>query len=381
MVANGLDLPEKWIPLLRDRRVGLLTSVSGVNRVLQRNIDCLLGAGIRITALFSPEHGLRGAYAAGDDVASASDPSTGLPVYSLYSKDSRRFSENMVSDVDVIVYDIGDVGARYYTYLTTLYNTVEDCAHFNKPLVVLDRINPLGGNVLEGITLQPECLSFVGAYAMPVRYGMTPGEFANMVNQEQHLGCKLTVVETEGWRRSMLFPDTGLPWIPPSPALQHFENALCYPGTCLLEGTNLSEGRGTADPFIMIGAPYVQAERLVAALNRYGLAGVRFLPVAFIPTASKHQGAVCEGVKLILDDPLIFQPFATALILIQTVQRLWPKDFSFLPSCAGAQWPQIDLLSGSHGLREGHPSLLQDAQIDCEAFQLRRQPYLLYGGA
>lgn len=382
MVQNGIDRPEVWKKLLRGKRVGLVTAASGYDATLRRSVDCMLAEGVRITALFAPEHGLRGAAAAGEDVAAASDPRTGLPVYSLYRKESRRFSENMFHDVDVMVYDIGDVGARFFTYLSTLLNTVEDCARFHTPLVVLDRINPLGGCVAEGASLRLDCRSFVGAYPLPIRYALTPGEFALMANVQERFGCELTVVEAVGWRRGWLHPQTGLPWVPPSPALQHFENALLYPGTCLAEGTNLSEGRGTAAPFLLLGAPYADADTLAHRLTSLALPGVGFLPAAFTPSAGKHAGVACEGVRIILTDAHVCRPVTVGLALLDAVRELWPGAFAFLPPGGESNLPMIDLLSGNHRLREGQTGAgyLAGAATDCEAFLARSKPYRLYEG-
>lgn len=382
MIINGIDRPEVWTKLLKGKRVGLLTAASGFDAGLCRTVDRMLMEGVHLTALFGPEHGIRGAAFAGDDVDTTIDPRTGLTVYSLYRKDSKRFTENMVKDVDVIVYDIADVGVRFYTYITTLLYTVEDCARFNKPLVVLDRINPLGGITLEGGALQPDCHSFIGDYDIPIRYGLTAGEFAMMANAEQRFGCDLTVVEVQGWRRNQLHCDTGLPWIPPSPALQHFENALLYPGTCLLEGANVSEGRGTADPFALIGSPYIDGECLSEAMNDQRLRGVRFLPTAFTPTDRKYQGILCSGVKILLKDAHACEPVTVGLTLLDTIRALWPDSFAFLPPGTEFSLPAIDLLSGGHQLRKGQSGqeYLTEAQTACETFAKRSRPYQLYKG-
>ena len=382
MIINGIDRPEVWTKLLKGKRVGLLTAASGFDAGLCRTVDRMLMEGVHLTALFGPEHGIRGAAFAGDDVDTTIDPRTGLTVYSLYRKDSKRFTENMVKDVDVIVYDIADVGVRFYTYITTLLYTVEDCVRFNKPLVVLDRINPLGGIALEGGALLPDCHSFIGDYDMPIRYGLTVGEFAIMANAEQRFRCDLTVVEVQGWRRNQLHCDTGLPWIPPSPALQHFENALLYPGTCLLEGANVSEGRGTADPFALIGSPYIDGECLSEAMNDQRLRGVRFLPTAFTPTDRKYQGILCSGVKILLKDAHACEPVTVGLTLLDTIRALWPDDFAFLPPSTEFSLPAIDLLSGSHQLREGQSGqeYLTEAQAACKTFAKRSRPYQLYKG-
>jgi len=382
LILNGIDRPERWLGLLSGQRVGLLTSAAGLNAQLQRNLDALMSAGVRVTTLFGPEHGIRGDAAAGNDVAAGTDPRTNLPVFSLYRKESKRFTENMLRDVDVVVYDMADVGARFYTYITTLLYTVEDCGRTHVPLVVLDRVNPLGGAVIEGCALAADCHSFIGDYDLPIRYGLTAGEFAMMVNAERRCGCDLTVVPVAGWRRHQLHCDTGLPWIPPSPALQHFENALLYPGTCLLEGVNVSEGRGTADPFLLIGAPYIDGERLAEHMNSLSLPGVAFIPAHFTPAERKYAGVACSGVKILLTDAHACFSVTVGVRLLDAIRSLWPSDFAFLPPGQEFDRPALDLLSGNDRLRRGQSAheWLGEAQADCAAFAKRCLPYHLNGG-
>ena len=235
MVLNGLDHLADAAPWLKGRRLGLITSTSGVTRMLTSGIDAI-HAQFPLTALFGPEHGVRGDHDAGATVETYTDPATRLPVYSLYRKDSQHMTPEMLDLVDTVIYDIQDIGARFYTYISTLLYVMRDCAAAGKELVVLDRINPLGGKV-EGGLLQP---GFVGAYPLTTRYGLTPGEFARLANEEQHIGCQLHVLPVLGWKREMLFPETGLYWMMPSPAIPNFETALLYPGTCLTEATNIS---------------------------------------------------------------------------------------------------------------------------------------------
>lgn len=380
MIHNGIDRPEVWKPLLGNKRVGLLTAASGFTADLVRNVDSMLANGIQLTALYGPEHGIRGGGGAGDNVDTSIDIKTGLTVFSLYRKDSKRFTQAMLDGVDVVVYDIVDVGVRFYTYITTLLYALEDCARFGKTLVVLDRVNPLGGIAVEGGALAQDCHSFIGDYDMPIRYGLTAGEFATMANAEMKFGCDLEVVEVSGWQRDMMFHQTGLPWVPPSPALQHYENAVLYPGTCLLEGTNLSEGRGTADPFAIVGAPYIDGEVLAFQMNAKALPGVRFVPVVFTPSASKHQNVECQGVKLLLDDPAQYQSVQAGLALMDTVAALYPEQFAFTPPHADFSLPSIDLLSGSHKLREGQSAAAYMAEADqyCQSFQKRSCQYYRY---
>lgn len=257
MVLNGIDRYQEYSGLFQGKRVGLITSPSGMDREFRSAIS-LLNDICDLRALFSPEHGVRGSMGAGELVDAYEDPYTKIPVYSLYRKDSKRLTSEMLDLVDLVVYDIQDVGCRYYTFIYTMLYALEDCAKAGKEFVVLDRINPLGGSVTEGNILPKEFESFVGAYPLCMRYGLTVGEFARMANEEQGWNAKLTVVPCQGWKRGMLFPETGRPWIAPTMGIPRFETALLYPGACLLEGTNLSEGRGTTAPFeIKIGRAHV----------------------------------------------------------------------------------------------------------------------------
>lgn len=310
MVLNGLDHLADAAPWLKGRRLGLITSTSGVTRMLTSGIDAI-HAQFPLTALFGPEHGVRGDHDAGATVETYTDPATRLPVYSLYRKDSQHMTPEMLDLVDTVIYDIQDIGARFYTYISTLLYVMRDCAAAGKELVVLDRINPLGGKV-EGGLLQPGFESFVGAYPLTTRYGLTPGEFARLANEEQHIGCQLHVLPVLGWKREMLFPETGLYWMMPSPAIPNFETALLYPGTCLTEATNISEGRGTSAPFELIGAPFINGAALADRMNAKKLPGVIFTAAYFTPSASKHAGRRCEGVHIHLTDTKAMTPSAPA---------------------------------------------------------------------
>lgn len=381
MVAYGIDQLREYAHVFRGKRLGLLTSSSGRDSALRSSVD-LLGEAYDLRALYAPEHGIRGAMEAGDEFSSSVDEKTGVPVFSLYQKDQKRLTQKMLENVDAVVYDIQDVGARFYTYLTTLLYTLQDCASYGRELIVLDRPNPLGGTMVEGCGLTQTCKSFVGCYDLPIRYGLTAGEFATMVNEEQGLHCRLIVIPVKGWTRRQLFCDTGNLWITPSPSLPYFEQAMVYPGTCLLEGTNLSEGRGTPNPFALVGAPYIQGERLCQAMNQKGLTGVLFTSAAFIPTASKHAGVPCEGVQLHVTQPYAYQAFTVGMELLYTVREMYPKAFAFnAPLCEGTP-PTIDLLSGSSDIRLGvktKAQLLDEALEYCRQFQERAQTFYLYG--
>ena len=380
MTHCGLENIPACDRALKGKRLGLITSVSGVDARLESGIE-LLHRRYGLTALFGPEHGRRGEAGAGETVDSSRDPVTGLPVYSLYGRDSRRMPPEALEHLDAVVYDMKDLGVRYYTFIATLLGAVEDCAAAGKELIVLDRPDPLGGVAVEGGVLQPQYASFVGPWQLPVRYGLTAGELAGMYNQREHKGCRLTVVPLEGWRREMLWPDTGRLFMPPSLGIPRFETALVYPGTCLVEGTNLSEGRGTSSPFEVVGAPWVDARRLTDELRRRELPGVLFTPAWFTPSASKHAGEACQGVRLHVADAHTFRPVRTGLELLDAVRTLWPEQFALLPPPKEGGRPFISLLAGCGDLQDPHwdkDALLERFERESEAFAREKTAYHLY---
>ena len=380
MFALGIERIEEYPKLFCGKRLGMILSPSGTDQRLRLSAE-VLGAHADLRALYGPEHGVRGAAAAGEIVEGAQrDRRTGLPVYSLYRRDSKRLTEDMVRGVDALVYDIQDLGLRFYTYVSTLLYALEDCARFGKELIVLDRPNPLGGLRVEGGLLQEGFESFVGSYDMPIRYGLTAGEFARMANEERKIGCRLTVIPMQGWRREMLFPELGYPFLMPSPAIPHFSNAMHYAGTCLFEGTNVSEGRGTADPFALIGAPYVDADALCCAARGKNWPGLLVTEAHFTPTASKYAGELCHGVHLHLTDARAYEAVRVAVELMELIRGMYPGDFAFNPPAEGETRPMADLLSGGSGLREGVPAdgLLDEWRRQSGAFARRAQPYYLY---
>ncbi len=382
-VRSGLDrLVCEFRPLIDRQRVGLVTNASAISGDVTPAADALSDV-CTLTALLSPEHGLTSHEADGARVASSIDPRTRLPVYSLYGE-RKRPDANMLSDVDVLVFDIQDVGARFYTYIWTMSYVLEAAAEFDIPLIVLDRPNPIGGQILEGPLLEPGYDSFVGRYLLPLRHGMTVGELGRLFNAERKLGVDLTVVEMAGWRRSMWFDQTGLPWVPPSPAMPKLDTAIVYPGMCLLEGTNVSAGRGTATPFEAIGAPWIDAYRLVDALNDLDLAGVRFRPVFFAPSASKYAGQTCQGVYLHVVDRARFRPLRSGLHVLSTIRSLFPDAFAWLGTSWEGRPPHFDLLMGNGWVREwidaGRPvdEVVARWQDELARFDALRQKYILY---
>lgn len=379
MILNGIDNIAGSGRLFKGKRLGLITSPTGLNADGLSTIQ-ILHDNYELAALFSPEHGVRGDLAAGAMVDTYTDPGTGIPVYSLYRKDSKRLTQEMLDAVDVVVYDIQDVGVRYYTFISTMLLALEDCARAGKPFVVLDRINPLDGATVEGNVLKEGFRSFVGHYPLTVRYGLTAGEVACMANDQMGWGAELHVVRCRNWERHMQFPDTRGLWIPPSMGIPRFETALLYPGTCLFEGTNLSEGRGTPYPFEMIGAPFIHAEKLIGEMNGLGLPGVHFRPVYFKPTASKHEGIHCSGVQVHVTDRRAVRPLDTGVMLLYTIKRMF-GEFAFLPPVREGSRPFIDLLGGDSLYREenANPSvLLEQFREESRQFAEAKRTYHLY---
>jgi len=355
--------------LVRGQRLGLVTSAAAVDSQLRTTIELLAEASRsgahpwRLTRLFAPEHGLRGDAPAGVPIEDTTDPITGLPVSSLYGP-HRRPTPAMLADVDVLVIDLVDVGARFYTYGVTMAECLVAGATHGRPVVVLDRPNPLGGLQVEGPRLQPGFESFVGRAHQPIRHGLTLGELARAIAHLEGLApsLQLHVVPLQGWQRAQWADQTGLPWVLPSPNLPTLESATVYPGTGLLEGTTLSEGRGTTRPFELVGAPGIAPERWATRLNALATAGqlpgVRFRPCWFVPWTSKHAGVRCGGVQLHVTDRTVFRPVATGVWLLATAWAEWPQVCSWRPPRApqgagqpSSSWP-IDRLYGSAALRE-----------------------------
>jgi uncharacterized protein YbbC (DUF1343 family) len=380
-LVAGIDvLLEDRADLVEGKRVGLVTNPTGVDRSLRSSIDRLAAhPGVTLVALFGPEHGVRGDAQAGDKVASTHDPRTGVPVHSLYGE-HREPTDAMLEGVDVLVFDIQDVGARFYTYPYTLANVMRAARRAGITVVVPDRPNPVGGVHVEGPVLEPEYASFVGQYPIPIRHGLTLGELARLFNDAFGIGAELHVVPMRGWRRDAVEPGHALPWVPPSPNMPTPDTALVYPGTALLEGTNASEGRGTTRPFEIVGAPYVDADALAERMNALGLPGVRFRPTWFTPMFSKHAGELCGGVQLHVTDRDAFRPVRTGIALLVALQALHPDAFAFLPG----ELPFFDKLIGNGWVREailaGEPVEAIEArwQSELARFEAMRMRYLLY---
>lgn len=378
MIFFGVDRISEYRGILTGR-VALLTAPSGRtsgNRstiaVLQECCDLVL--------LLAPEHGVRGDKAAGALFADETDEDSGLPVRSLYTKESKRLSAETLEKFDTLVYDIADVGCRYYTFISTLKFCIADCARAGKRLVVLDRPNPLGDRV-EGGVLQDAVSSFVGCHSLPVCYGLTCGELALMLNQELHAGCDLHIVPCAGLARHMTFRDWGLPWVMPSMGIPRYETALLYPGTCLIEGTNCSEGRGTADPFAIIGAPFIKAEAFCTAFNALHCPGIVATPVYFTPTASKHQGILCGGIHLHILDEALLKPVELGVKLLDLLRTLYPADFRLLPPHQAGGRPFLSLLAGHRDFENPGwrpEEILRRYEEESSDFRRRKAPFEIY---
>jgi uncharacterized protein YbbC (DUF1343 family) len=381
-VQSGLDCLLDDPNLLTGQRVGLVTNASAVTCTAVPAVQALAPV-CTLVALFAPEHGLATHAPDGVPVPFAVDPQTGLPVYSLYGE-NKEPTAAAVQDVNLLLFDIQDIGARFYTYIWTLSHVLEAAARFHLPVVILDRPNPVNGLVCEGPLLHPDYHSFVGRGPLPVRHGMTVGELGHLFTDAFNLNVDLTVIKMADWQRRMWFDDTGLPWVPTSPAMPKLETATVYPGTCLLEGTNLSEGRGTATPFECMGAPWVDGPRLADALNELRLPGVRFRPTSFTPSASKHKGETCHGVYLHVMDRRSFAPLQTGLHILSTLVQLWPKDFCWLGTSWEGRHPHFDLLIGNGWVRDrldkGAPvsEIVAHWKEELLQFSSQRQRYSLY---
>lgn len=375
LTLNGIDvLARDGYAALKGKRVGLITNHTGKDQNGSATIDLLFKApDVKLVALFSPEHGIRGALDQ-EKITNSTDEKTGLPIYSLYGE-TRKPTDEMLKNLDVLVYDIQDIGARFYTYISTLGLALEAAAKNKVKVVVLDRVNPINGADVEGPLADADKLSFIAHHRIPVRHGMTVGEMAQLFNAERNINADLQIVKLENWRRATWFDETGLTWINPSPNMRSFTAALLYPGICLLEPTNVSVGRGTDTPFELLGAPYIDGRKLAAALSQAKLPGVRFVPVRFTPTTSVNKGVECGGLNVIITDRTQFDAVLTGLEIAAQIFKLYPKDFNadrfnrlLVSDKIFAAFKQ-----GSDG-----KALRQIYASEVEQFKALRQKYLLY---
>jgi len=394
--ANHLDS-------IKNKKIGLITNQTGVDHALRSLVYLFYSnPDINLVAMYAPEHGIRGNAQAGEYVPFYRDEKTGLPVYSLYGQslkpDSGPLSDadaamrsfdtvaegklpelSMLANVDVMVFDIQDIGTRIYTYISTMAYCMQVCAEKGIDFIVLDRPNPINGESMEGPVLEyPEYSSFVGLYPIPVRHGMTMGELASLFN-DQFLPKKvnLTVIPMIGWRRNMWYDQTGLPWILPSPNIPSLQTATVYPGQVFLEGTNVSEGRGTTKPFEMFGSPWIKGEDLVNTLNRLNLPGEKFTEIWFTPFYSKFNGLLCSGAQLHVHDRESFRPFYTTLHIIQAIRHMCPDNFEF-------HRDYFDKIAGSASIRKALErgdrieEVIGTSAAKLEEFKNLRKAYLLY---
>ncbi len=389
-VRTGLDriASGEMADRVRGRRVGLLCHGASVDARLCHAREVLPAAGAKIVALFAPEHGLFGAAQDMEALEHESDALTGAPIHSLYGTmpESLVPTADMLRGIDLFVVDVQDVGARYYTFVWTAAFSLRACARAGVPVVVLDRPNPIDGVHVEGPLVEPAFGSFVGPYPVANRHGMTVGEILRLVARAENVEAALEVVALEGWSREMVFVTTGLPWVLPSPNMPTVNTALVYPGACLFEGTNLSEGRGTTRPFEIVGAPYLDGAELAAALAALSLPGVVFRPIEFRPQFHKHAAERCGGVQIHVTDRNAFRPLATGVAVVQEARRLGGEAFAWRTERYEFidDIPAFDLLCGNARVRE---MIETDLPLDVitaswrpdeERFTRERKPLLLY---
>ena len=371
---TGIDVLEaqKFVPLA-GKRVGLITNQTGIDRNRRSTIDLLAHApGVKLVALFSPEHGIRGTF--DERVSSTTDEATGLPVHSLYGE-TERPTDAMLAGLDALVFDLQDAGLRFYTYITTMGYAMEAAATHHIAFYVLDRPDPLGGERVEGPVLDRDRMNFVGYFPMPVRMAMTLGEMAQMFKAENKIGCDLHIIRMQNWQRLMWFSDTGLPWVSPSPNLRSPEAGILYPGLEILQAGGVSVGRGTARPFELLGAPWIHGEELAAYLNRRAIPGVRFEPEKFTPDSGLHRGELCEGVRIALTDRNLLQPLRMGIEIASALGKLYPGRFETAK--------MIFLVGNAETVKQlsdgkNPTAIVASWNKDLEAFRKVRGKYLLY---
>jgi len=387
-VQTGLDRIQAYQSLFQGKRIGIITNHTAYSRDGHHITDVYTTIpGVTIGALFGPEHGIKGEADAGQKVNSQTNPLSGIPVYSLYGK-TRKPTKTMLQNIDLLVFDIQDIGARFYTYIWTMALAMEAAAEQNIPFVVLDRPNPLNGVSVEGNLLDTAYSTFVGLFPIPVRHGLTVGELARLFNGEGWLKngvqAKLTVISMQNWKRGEWYDETGLRFIKPSPNMPNLETATVYPGLCLLEGTNVSEGRGTYTPFLQFGAPWINSELLTKNLNSLHLPGVLFEAQNFTPqsiagmsTNPKYKGERCQGVRIRVSNREVFNAYATGIWVVSTIYNLYPEKFKWRVT-------HFDRLCGTDRVRKtiqksgDIKALLSSFQKQAAHFKQIRKPYLIY---
>jgi uncharacterized protein YbbC (DUF1343 family) len=388
-VQVGLDIFEKnWPKKLKGSRVGLLAHPSSINSRVEHAVNIFLRSSkLALNAIFGPQHGIHGETQ--DNMIEWEgfvDPHTGLPVFSLYGH-TRKPKPAMLKDIDVLAIDVQDVGSRYYTFIWTMELCMQACQEMNKSIVILDRPNPIGGHITEGPVLDIAYASFIGQRALPVRHGMTIGEIGTYLCNEFYPKLDFHIIPMNGWRRTMWFDETRLPWVMPSPNMPTLDTAAVYPGMCLLEGTNISEGRGTTRPFEICGAPFIEPTALVKQLDALKLPGILFRPLYFQPTFQKHAGHLCGGAHIHIINRKLFKPFKTGVAIIKTIYSLYPQQFSWKqpPYEYEREKMPIDILAGTDRLRKdiekGIGLKQMEAWWEGQRLQFQknvRKKYLLY---
>lgn len=388
MIRLGIEtLCDSPDPRLRGQRLALLSNQASTDRHFIHGRDLLMRTYPgQLTCLFSPQHGF---FSEKQDnmieSAHAIDAVSGLPVYSLYGE-TRRPTPEMLAEVDVLLIDLIDVGTRVYTFIWTLVYCLEVAAQCGVKVMILDRPNPIGGQAIEGNVLQEDCASFVGLHRIPMRHGLSVGEIALLCNQEMGINADVTVVPVAGWKRAMLFPQTGLPWVFPSPNMPSFATALVYPGQVIWEGTNISEARGTTLPFELFGAPFLDHQEVLQALRAIDLPGCALRPLCFEPTSGKWMGQKCVGFQIHVTDAITFRPYRTSLALLQALFRLYPGQFAYKQPPYEYEFERLpmDLILGDRSLREALENGVslhefeQSWQPELEVYRQRIAAVLLY---
>jgi uncharacterized protein YbbC (DUF1343 family) len=374
-VLNGIDVLERdGFKQLAGMKIGLVTNQTGRDLKGRPTIDVLKEApGVSLVSLFSPEHGIRGELDV-SKIDDSKDEKTGLPVYSLYGE-TRRPKPEQIKDLDAIVYDIQDIGARFYTYTATLRNVMEEAAKLGKPIYVLDRPNPINGVAVEGSLADEDKLSFIAPHTTPVRYGLTIGEYAQLMNAERKIGADVRVIKMDGWARSMWFDETGQTWINPSPNMRSLTEATLYPGIGLLETTNVSVGRGTDTPFEVVGAPWIDGQQLAKFLNDRNLTGVRFVPIRFKPNASVYKDQDLGGINIVVTDRRLFRSVPTGYEIAAALRKLYPSQWEvdkYGRLLVNTQF--LDMVKRGDTAEQIERAAAQQASD----FEKRRAPYLLY---
>ncbi len=371
----GIERQGLYDGILAGKRVAVFTNQSGVDSRLNRSVDLLMEK-YNVTEILVPEHGLFGAVEAGKEFGS--HEYRGIPVYSLYG-DTRRPTAEMLEKADIVCVDIQDVGIRHYTYFSSLAYIMEECAKAGRPVVVFDRPNPLGGAV-QGPVLKPGQKSFIGLYEIPLRHGLTIGEFAMYINGTENMGCSLQVIPMKGWRRSMYWKDTGLPWVMSSPLIPTAQTAVMYGITGVSGDTNLSVGVGTAKPFFFAGAPFADAGAVKAALDSLNLEGVSFRAAAFTPRYGAYSGELVQGVEIYVSKPKKVNLPELDYLIMHTFMKLYPEQFAFPERGYGAEGCKTDIVLGETSIRDGEEPAAAFArwQQECRDFSVKAEPYLLY---